>query len=97
MFLDAELLTSSRMFEFVFRMFSMGDAAVPARGMGAMARQIAKSLPMLWAMTHQGKGDNEGVQFHGCLPSRLQAQRELKGRPRCRSRSSRVTSCLRAK
>jgi phytoene dehydrogenase-like protein len=44
-FLDAELLTSSRMFDFVFRMFSKGNAALPARGMGAMARQIADQLP----------------------------------------------------
>lgn len=44
-FLDRELRTSSRMFDFVFRMFATGDAAVPARGMGAMARQIAARLP----------------------------------------------------
>ena len=44
-FLDRELLTSSRMFEFVFRMFATGDAALPACGMGAMARQIADRLP----------------------------------------------------
>jgi phytoene dehydrogenase-like protein len=44
-FLDRELQTSSRMFDFVFRMFALGDAAVPAQGMGAMARQIARQLP----------------------------------------------------
>ncbi len=44
-FLDRELQTSSRMFDFVFRMFATGDAAIPARGMGAMARQIAARLP----------------------------------------------------
>ena len=44
-FLDRELVTSSRMFEFVFRMFASGDAAIPARGMGALARQIADQLP----------------------------------------------------
>jgi protoporphyrinogen oxidase len=33
------------MLDFVFRMFSTGDAALPARGMGAMARQIAARLP----------------------------------------------------
>ena len=44
-FLDRELLTSSRMFEFVFRMFATGDAVLPARGIGAMARQIADQLP----------------------------------------------------
>lgn len=44
-FLDRELQTSSRMFDFVFRMFASGDAALPAAGMGAMARQIAGQLP----------------------------------------------------
>lgn len=44
-FLDRELVTSSRMFEFVFRMFASGDAAIPAAGMGEMARQIAAQLP----------------------------------------------------
>jgi phytoene dehydrogenase-like protein len=44
-FLEPELTTSSRMFEFVFRMFSRGDAALPAAGMGAIPRQIASELP----------------------------------------------------
>ncbi len=44
-FLDRELKTSSRMFEFVFRMFASGDAVLPARGMGALADQIAGQLP----------------------------------------------------
>src|SRR6516165_8287911 len=33
--LDGELKSSSRMFEFVLKMLSEGDTAVPARGMGA--------------------------------------------------------------
>jgi phytoene dehydrogenase-like protein len=44
-FLDAELGSSSRMFEFVFKMMSEGDAAVPARGMGQIPAQIASHLP----------------------------------------------------
>lgn len=44
-FLDPELRTSSRMFEFVFRMFSLGEAALPAHGMEALPRQIAEGLP----------------------------------------------------
>jgi phytoene dehydrogenase-like protein len=44
-FLDRELHTSSRMFDFVFRMFASGDVALPSDGMGAMARQIADNLP----------------------------------------------------
>jgi phytoene dehydrogenase-like protein len=43
--LDSELKSSSRMFEFVFKMLSEGDTAVPARGMGAIPAQIASHLP----------------------------------------------------
>ena len=44
-FLDPELAASSRMFEFVFRMFATGDAALPSTGMEALPRQLARSLP----------------------------------------------------
>lgn len=44
-FLERELSTSSRKFEYVFRMFADGYAALPADGMGAIPRQIAASLP----------------------------------------------------
>ena len=44
-FLEPNLNTSSRKFEMVFRMFSRGDAALPAGGMGALANQLADALP----------------------------------------------------
>jgi phytoene dehydrogenase-like protein len=44
-FLERELATSSRFFEFVFRMFSEGRACVPARGMHAIPEQLAARLP----------------------------------------------------
>ena len=44
-FLERELRTSSRMFEFTFKMFSKGSATLPARGMGQIPRQIAQRLP----------------------------------------------------
>lgn len=44
-FLDGELQTSSRMCEFVFRMFSLGDAAIPRNGMRAIPKQLASQLP----------------------------------------------------
>lgn len=44
-YLDPSLQTSSRMLEFVFRMFSAGDIAVPADGMAAIPRQLADRLP----------------------------------------------------
>jgi len=43
-FLEDKLSTSSRMFEFVFKMFSEGDAAVPAKGMGMIPLQLARDL-----------------------------------------------------
>jgi phytoene dehydrogenase-like protein len=44
-FLDDTLQTSSRMFEFVFKMFGSGPVAVPAEGMGALTAQLAEGLP----------------------------------------------------
>jgi phytoene dehydrogenase-like protein len=44
-FLDPQLETSSRMLEFVFRMFAAGDISLPADGMAAIPRQLAESLP----------------------------------------------------
>jgi phytoene dehydrogenase-like protein len=43
--LDGDLKSSSRMFEFVFKMLSEGDIAVPALGMGAIPAQLASHLP----------------------------------------------------
>lgn len=44
-FLDRSLSASSRAFEFYFRMFSTGQAAVPASGMQAIPEQVASALP----------------------------------------------------
>jgi len=44
-FLERELQTSSRMFEFTFRMFSKGSATVPAMGMGEIPEQLLRRLP----------------------------------------------------
>ena len=43
-FLEDALTTSSNFFEFCFRMFFSGDAAVPAQGIGAIADQLASRL-----------------------------------------------------
>lgn len=43
-FLEPDLRTSSRMFEFVFRMFAEGSASLPAGGMGAIPDQMAAPL-----------------------------------------------------
>jgi phytoene dehydrogenase-like protein len=44
-FLEPDLVTSSRMLDFVFRMFAEGAATVPARGMQAIPEQLAAGLP----------------------------------------------------
>ena len=43
-FLEDELVTSASMFRFVYRMFSLGHAALPSNGMAAIPAQIASSL-----------------------------------------------------
>lgn len=43
-FLETDLETSSRKFEFVFRMFAQGDAALPKAGMQQIPLQIAAKL-----------------------------------------------------
>jgi len=43
-FLETELSTSSRMFEFVFKMFTQGDVAIPESGIQEIPYQIAKKL-----------------------------------------------------
>jgi phytoene dehydrogenase-like protein len=43
-FLESNLKTSSRMFEFVFKMFSEADTAIPAKGMGMIPKQLAQGL-----------------------------------------------------
>jgi phytoene dehydrogenase-like protein len=44
-FLEKELTTSRRMFDFVFKMFSESDTAIPNLGMEEIPKQLAASLP----------------------------------------------------
>jgi predicted NAD/FAD-binding protein len=44
-FLERDLVTSSRQFDFLFRMFARGDSALPALGMEEIPRQLAAALP----------------------------------------------------
>ena len=44
-FLENDLSTSSRMFDFVMKMFSDGDVAVPALGMEEIPKQLVALLP----------------------------------------------------
>jgi phytoene dehydrogenase-like protein len=66
-FLDRSLSTSSRMFEFMFKMFAEGDAAVPETGMGSIARHIAVRLRAseIRASTPVARADENGVTLTG--------------------------------
>jgi phytoene dehydrogenase-like protein len=44
-FLEKGMKTSSRMFEFAYKMFCDGDASLPANGIGAIPDQLASVLP----------------------------------------------------
>ncbi len=44
-FLEPELVSSSRFFQFIFRMFSVDSVALPAKGMGSIPQQLADQLP----------------------------------------------------
>jgi phytoene dehydrogenase-like protein len=44
-FFDPKLKTTSRMFEFVFRIFAAGSGALPRKGIMAVPRQLARSFP----------------------------------------------------
>jgi len=43
-FFDRDLKTSSRMLEFVFRMFASGEATLPQAGIGALANQLVETI-----------------------------------------------------
>lgn len=72
-FLENDLRTSSRMFEFTFKMFSEGAATLPARGMQEIPRQLASRLPAddiqcnveVVSMTADSVRLRDGRTFHG--------------------------------
>jgi phytoene dehydrogenase-like protein len=43
--LDPQIRASSRVFQYIFRIFAEGDVALPAQGMGAIPAQLAENLP----------------------------------------------------
>lgn len=67
--LDRDLRASSRASEFYFRMFAEGDAAVPARGIGAIPEQMAAALPAgtvrLGARVVHVEPDGSGLRIEG--------------------------------
>ena len=43
--LDPEIKASSRVFQYIFRIFAEGDVALPSRGMAAIAAQLMEGVP----------------------------------------------------
>ncbi|MBN8825354.1 MULTISPECIES: NAD(P)/FAD-dependent oxidoreductase [unclassified Spirosoma] len=64
-FLEDALSTSSNFFEFCFHMFFKGEAAVPAKGMGAITAQLAERLlpGQIWLNTAVDQVDGNTVRL----------------------------------
>ncbi len=101
--LDPTITASSRVLQYIFRMFSQGDAALPTKGMGDIPRQMAAKLPKE-AMYFNSKAANvadgivtltDGSQIHGhrvVLATSQPVSEKLMGLPV--SRSSHGETCL---
>jgi protoporphyrinogen oxidase len=102
-FLERDLTTSSKMFEFVFAMFSEGFAALPADGMQAIPEQLVAKIPSDHVMLNTkviGIGENfveidTGVKIEASAiviaTDGSEAGKLVKGFPNVETRS---VSCL---
>lgn len=101
--LDPSIAASSRVLQYIFRMFSEGDAALPAKGMGDIPRQMAAKLAKeaihlkskVVKVVDGRVTLTDGSQIHGrrvVLATSLPALQQLLGLPA--SRSSIGESCL---
>lgn len=64
-YLEDHLTTSSRMFEFLFKMFGQGYAAVPAKGMGMISQQLAETLTKNDLILNEEVTKIEGNKVYG--------------------------------
>jgi protoporphyrinogen oxidase len=74
-FLEKHLNTSSRMFEFVFKMFALGNAAVPEKGMGEIPAMIRRQLSKTQIYFQTPVRQVEGKSIHLENGEVLQADR----------------------
>lgn len=74
-FLEKHLNTSSRMFEFVFKMFALGNAAVPEKGMGEIPAMIRRQLSKTQIYFQTPVREIEGKTIHLENGERLEADR----------------------
>ena len=73
-FLDHELQTSSRMCEFVFRMFSEGDVAIPEKGMCAIPEQLAHQVGANTIRTNTSVESIDGHEVTLSIGERIRAR-----------------------
>lgn len=74
-FLEKHLNTSSRMFEFVFKMFALGNAAVPEKGMGEIPEMIRRHLSKTQIYFKSPVTNVEGTTIELENGSQLRAER----------------------
>lgn len=70
-FLEKDLTTSSRLFQFIFKMFTEGYAAIPENGMQAIPDQLLVKLEkteMLYGTRIESIGENEVMTSSGNHP-----------------------------
>ena len=63
-FLENQLSTSSRVFEFTFKMFALGSATLPAGGMQAIPDQLVSRLPEGTIQLHSAVKRIDGTEIH---------------------------------
>jgi protoporphyrinogen oxidase len=76
-FLENELDTSSRMFKFVFKMFSLGHAAVPEKGMQQIAEQLKSKLTKSQLVLNSPVKKIEGTTLTLSSGGEIQADRVI--------------------
>lgn len=74
-FLEKHLNTSSRMFEFVFKMFALGNAVVPEKGMGEIPAMIRRQLSKTQIYFRTPVKEIEGKTIHLENGEKLEADR----------------------
>lgn len=72
-FLEHDLATSSRLFEFTFAMFARGAACLPASGMEAVPKQLVGQLPPDSIECNCAVSSVEGTRIHLANGDQLQA------------------------
>lgn len=74
-FLEKHLNTSSRMFEFIFKMFALGNASVPEKGMGEIPAMIRRQLKKTQIQFDTSVEKVEGKTIHLGNGKSLEADR----------------------